>query len=107
VQPLLDPYADDPESSACKALIENLQNPYYIGDQAAGTQTSGWLDAWMPAPSAYAVAATTRDHVAASVNFARENRLRLVLAATRSTSIRTDEAGRLSAHVAGNAHTLL
>ncbi len=79
VEPLLAACAEAPESTTCEALIENLQNPYYIGDQAAGTQTSGWLDAWTPAPSAYAVAATTPDDVVASVNFARENRLRLVV----------------------------
>jgi FAD/FMN-containing dehydrogenase len=79
VQSLLAACADDPESSACKALIEDLHNPYYIGDQAAGTQTSGWLDAWMPAPSAYAVEAATPDDVVATVNFAREHHLRLVV----------------------------
>jgi hypothetical protein len=28
--------------------------PFWIGDQPSGTQVSGWLDAWTPAPSAYA-----------------------------------------------------
>src|SRR5215207_4079324 len=69
VEPLLGPCADAPESAACTALTENLRNPFYIGVQPAGTQTSGWLDAWMPAPSAYAVAATTPQDVVAAVNF--------------------------------------
>jgi len=40
---------------------------------------SGWLHAWTPAPSAYAVLAHTGADVVAAVNFAREHRLRLVV----------------------------
>ena len=58
---------------------EALHNPYFIGDQAGMTQTSGWVDAWRSAPSVYAVAARTTAHVVAGVNFARENDLRLVV----------------------------
>src|SRR6202044_1408746 len=49
------------------------------GDQPGGTQVSGWLDAWMPAASIYAVVARNTADVAAAVNFARENNLRLVV----------------------------
>ena len=59
--------------------LKNIRNPYYIGDQPAGTEVSGWLDAWTPAPSAYAVVARTADHIVAAVNFAREKNLRLVV----------------------------
>jgi FAD/FMN-containing dehydrogenase len=58
---------------------ETLRNPYYIGDQVALTQTSGWVDAWMSKPSVYAVEAQNAAHVAAAVNFAREHNLRLVI----------------------------
>ena len=58
---------------------ETLHNPYFIGDQAGMTQTSGWVDAWKSTPSAYAVAAQTTAHVVAAVNFAREHDLRLVI----------------------------
>lgn len=58
---------------------ENLHNPYFIGDQAGMTQTSGWVDAWMFAPSAYAVAARSTEHIVAAVNFAREHKLRLAI----------------------------
>ena len=58
---------------------EALHNPYFIGEQAGMTQTSGWVDAWMSKPSAYAVAARTTAHVVAAVNFAREHDLRLVI----------------------------
>ncbi|HET7757244.1 MAG TPA: FAD-binding oxidoreductase, partial [Steroidobacteraceae bacterium] len=53
--------------------------PFYIGDQPAGTQVSGWLDAWTPAPSVYAVKARSSAAVAAAVDFARDNNLRLVI----------------------------
>ena len=56
-----------------------MQNPFYIGDQPGGTQVSGWLDAWTPAPSVYAVEARSANDVAAAVNFARDHNLRLVV----------------------------
>ncbi len=65
--------------STCNDLFKNLKNPYYIGDNPALTQSSGWLDAWRSEPSVYAVAAKSTDDVVAAVNFARENNLRLVV----------------------------
>src|ERR1700677_1716525 len=67
------------ESAVCQNLINDLHNPYYIGDQPGLTQTLGWVDAWVSKPSVYAVAARNADHIAAAVNFARENDLRLVV----------------------------
>ena len=78
VQPLLAACAN-PNSPECQDVLEAVKNPYYVGDQPAGTQTAGWVDAWMSAPSVYAVAARTTEDVVAAVNFARENRLRLVV----------------------------
>ena len=68
-----------PNSAPCQVILKNLQNPYFVGDQAGGTQTSGWIDAWTSAPSAYAVAVRNTADVVAAVNFARENNLRLVV----------------------------
>jgi FAD/FMN-containing dehydrogenase len=68
-----------PNSAECDELFRKLKNPYYIGDEPALTQTSGWVDAWTSAPSVYAVAATRTEDVVAAVNFARENNLRLVV----------------------------
>lgn len=56
-----------------------MKNPYFIGEQAGGTQTSGWLEGWTSAPSAYAVVARSTEDVVAAVNFARDNNLRLVV----------------------------
>lgn len=69
----------DTASPACQNLINNIHNPYFIGDQPGMTQTLGWVDAWVSKPSVYAVAAKNSDHIAAAVNFARENDLRLVV----------------------------
>src|SRR5215471_5858480 len=70
---------DDPVGLPCDELFGELKNPYYIGDDPALTQTAGWVDAWTAQPSVYAVAAETTADVAAAVNFARDNNLRLVV----------------------------
>jgi len=75
----LDACRTAPESAACSELFKELKNPYFIGDNPALTQTSGWVDAWTSAPSAYAVAAAETSDVVAAVNFAREHNLRLVV----------------------------
>jgi FAD/FMN-containing dehydrogenase len=73
VRPLFD------NCGECKDLLGALRNPFFLGDQPAGTQTSGWLGAWNSAPSAYVVKANSAKDVAAAVNFAREHNLRLVV----------------------------
>lgn len=64
---------------ACSDLFTSLKNPYFIGDEPALTQTSGYQNAWRSEPSVYAVAATCTADVVAAVNFARINNLRLVV----------------------------
>jgi FAD/FMN-containing dehydrogenase len=68
-----------PDGAACQDVYKNIRNPFYIGDQPAGTQVSGWLDAWTPEPSVWAVKARSAADVAAAVNFARTHNLRLVV----------------------------
>jgi len=63
----------------CAEVLEGIKNPYYIGDHAALTQTSGWQDAWTSQVSPYAVAARNAQDVAAAVKFARRHDLRLVI----------------------------
>jgi FAD/FMN-containing dehydrogenase len=79
VEPPFGACAAGPQGAACADALADIHNPFYIGDQPGGTQVSGWLDAWTPAPSAYAVKARSSADVAAAVNFARDNRLRLVV----------------------------
>jgi FAD binding domain len=79
VQPLLAACANGAGSVVCQDVLKELKSPYFVGDQPAGTQTVGWIDAWMSAPSAYAVAARTTADVVAAVNFAREHKLRMVI----------------------------
>ena len=64
---------------ACAELFAKLRNPFYIGDNPALTQTSGWVDAWTSKPSVFAVAARKTEDVVAAVNFARQHNLRLVV----------------------------
>jgi FAD/FMN-containing dehydrogenase len=68
-----------PDGPACEAFLKALRNPYFISDDPALTETSGWLDAWTSSPSAYAVKVRTASDVVAAVNFARDHGLRLVI----------------------------
>jgi len=68
-----------PIDTACGDFFRELKNPYFIGDNPALTQTTGWIDAWTMQSSAYAVAAQNTADVAAAVNFARDRNLRLVV----------------------------
>jgi hypothetical protein len=79
IEPLFSPCMKDSQATACRIVQDNIGNPFFIGDQAAGTQTSGWLGAWTSAPSVYAVKARSAADVAAAVNFARSYRLRLAV----------------------------
>jgi FAD/FMN-containing dehydrogenase len=65
--------------ATCANALKRIGNPYYVGDEVALTQTSGWLGAWQSHPSVYAVAAESTADVVAAVNFAREHNLRLVV----------------------------
>lgn len=75
----LDGCVADPSGVECLSVFRGLKNPYYIRDNVALTQTSGWADAWASRPSVWAVAARTTADVAAAVGFARRHRLRLVV----------------------------
>ncbi|TMJ56226.1 MAG: FAD-binding oxidoreductase [Alphaproteobacteria bacterium] len=77
-----DPLAEcrhAPEGPACQAFLKEMKNPYFLSDNPALTETSGWVDGWNSAPSVYAVRVQSTADVVAAVNFARENRLRLVI----------------------------
>src|SRR5438876_12400699 len=39
------------DGAACKNLLADIKNPYYIGDTPGLTQTLGWVDAWFTKPS--------------------------------------------------------
>ncbi|MEI7871982.1 MAG: FAD-binding oxidoreductase [Alphaproteobacteria bacterium] len=75
----LEACAAAPSGAACDAVFKGLKNPYYIRDNVALTQTSGWAGAWVSAPSVWAVSANSAADVAAAVSFARAHKLRLVV----------------------------
>jgi FAD/FMN-containing dehydrogenase len=67
------------DAATCETVFKQFKNPYFIRDNVALTQTTGWAEAWTSSPSAYAIDARNAADVAAAVNFARENKLRLVV----------------------------
>ena len=79
VQPLFAACAGREGSAVCQEVLAGIRNPFYLGDQPGGTQVSGWLGAWTPAASAYALRARTAGDVTAAVKFARTHNLRLVV----------------------------
>jgi hypothetical protein len=79
VQSPLSVCRDAPDGASCGDLFREMKNPYFIGDEVGLTQTAGWVDAWEPQPSVYAVAGETAHDVVAAVDFARDNNLRLVV----------------------------
>ncbi|HEV2365456.1 MAG TPA: FAD-binding oxidoreductase [Caulobacteraceae bacterium] len=81
LQPLspYGPCLQNARSAECAARIPLLRNPFFLGDQPGGTEVSGWLGAWTPHPSAYAIAAENAADIAAGVDFARRHNLRLVV----------------------------
>ena len=92
VHPLFGACESAPNGADCLDALKNIANPFYIGDQPGGTQVCGWLDAWTPAPSAYAVKARNTADVAAAVNFARDKNLRLVVKGTGHSYLGTSSA---------------
>lgn len=91
-QALFVPCASEPHGAGCGDVMKNMRNPFYISDQPAGTEVSGWLDAWSHAPSVYAVAARNAADVVAGVNFAHEHNLRLVVKGTGHSYLGTSNA---------------
>lgn len=60
-------------------LFARIKNPYYLGDDPALTQTLGWHGAWVSRASRYALRAESAADVAAAVDFARRQGVRLVV----------------------------
>lgn len=79
LQRVQSPFDAAASGAARQEALAQIHNPYFIGDNPALTQTSGWVDAWTSRPSIYAVAAQTTADVVAAVNFARKHHLRLVV----------------------------
>jgi len=71
--------AREPDGRLCRRSLDLLANPFHIQDQAGGTQSAGWVDGWVSAPSVYAVEAEGPQDVAAAIDFARRHNLRLVV----------------------------
>jgi len=72
----------DSASAGCVVALAGLRNPYWIEDQPGGYHTTGWLGAYEPEVSSYAVAVETSADIAAAVRFARDRGLRLAVKGT-------------------------
>ncbi len=73
LEPVVPPSLD-------KASAEvDFANQFWLRDQPAYTQLSGWVGAWEAAPSAYVVKAQSAADVSAAAKFAAARRLRLVV----------------------------
>lgn len=70
---------DAPADKACRAFFDAVSNPYFLGDQPGLTQTFGWAGAWTAKPSAMVVEAESAEDIAAAIDFARTNGIRLVV----------------------------
>ncbi|MDA3023091.1 MAG: FAD-linked oxidoreductase, partial [Actinomycetota bacterium] len=66
--------------SALKSAIipARLKNPWYLEEQPGATQSTGMFQAWTSTASTQAVAVEINQDIVAAVNFARENKVRIV-----------------------------
>ena len=63
-------------------IPKRLFNPWYLEEQPGATQSTGMYKAWTSTASEYAVAAERGEDIVAAVNFARKNRVRVVVKGT-------------------------
>jgi FAD/FMN-containing dehydrogenase len=57
-------------------------NPWYLQELPGATQSTGMFKAWKSTPSGYAIVVREESDIVAGVNFARENKVRLVVKGT-------------------------
>jgi FAD/FMN-containing dehydrogenase len=72
----------DPQGSACQAALSDLHNPFAVEEHPCGFHTTGWRGAFDDRTARYAVAAESSGDVAAAVDFARANGVRLAVKGT-------------------------
>jgi FAD/FMN-containing dehydrogenase len=57
-------------------------NPWFLEEQPGATQSTGMFKAWKSTPSGYAIVVREESDIVAGVNFARENKVRLIIKGT-------------------------
>ena len=82
VQSPLEICKSQPETTAAKAMFENMKNPFFLEEQPGATHTTGWIDAFDACVSPWAIAAETPRDIAHAVRFARDHGLKLVIKGT-------------------------
>jgi FAD/FMN-containing dehydrogenase len=71
-----------PWVDATSETFELLKNPFWNEEQPGALQSTGWFGAWTAVASPYAVRAQSTSDIVAAVNFARANRVKLVVKGT-------------------------
>lgn len=74
MQTLLTDFVEAMRGILPEDAVKLLHNPYFIGDLADATQSSGWVDGWVSTPSIYGVQAECAAEVSADVNFAHNDK---------------------------------
>ena len=75
-----------------RASVQGIEEPLLSRRRDRADAIPRQVDAWNSRPSAYAVAAKTKDDVVAAVDFARQNKLRLVVRRAEVTVTGTSNA---------------
>jgi len=78
----IQPCQIDPDSTQCKAVLQQISNPFALEEQSGATQSTGWLNAWDSTASNYVIAAQTAEDIARGINFARDHNIKIAIKGT-------------------------
>ena len=70
---------ENAQSHACQAVLQNVKNPFYVEDQPAGGQNTGWSDAWSFQPPIYVAEVRSANDIAKVVSFAKKHNIKVVV----------------------------
>ncbi len=75
----LKPCFVNAKSTECEAVLKDATNPFYIEDQAAYSQNTGWLDAWENHIPTYVAEVKTPHDIAAAISFAKKHHIKVAV----------------------------
>ncbi len=75
----LAPCLENAQSHACQAVLQNVKNPFFVEDQPAGGQNTGWIDAWSFQPPLYVAEVRSAYDIAKVVSFAKKHNIKVVV----------------------------
>lgn len=92
IHSFLTPCEKNSLSDECQNALKQASSAFFLESIPSGDQHTGWYKAWTSLPSTYAVVVQNSRDIAAAVNFARDNHLKLVIKGTGH-----DDLGRSNA----------